>query len=148
MQRPANLVIIGDGALYNDIADLASTRPWMRVLGFVNQTAIAEWYGAADVFVLPSDREPWGLAVNEAMAAGTVPIVSDAVGCSIDLVSPDVGWVYPAADIRALAAALTQACVPGALAARRSAAQRRSREYGIAATARGIETAVNAVLSR
>ncbi len=148
MQQPLNLIMIGDGPLFDDIADLALTRPWMRVLGFVNQTAIAEWYGAADVFVLPSDREPWGLAVNEAMAAGAVPIVTDAVGCSIDLVSPDIGWVYPAADIQALAAVLTQACVAGALTTRRSAAQRRSHEYGIAATARGIETAVNTVLGR
>ena len=148
MHRPPNLVMIGDGPLYDAMADLASTRPWMRVLGFVNQTAIGEWYGAADVFALPSDREPWGLAVNEAMAAGAVPIVSDAAGCSLDLVSADIGWVYPAADIQALAAALTQACLAGALATRRSAAQRRSREYGIAATARGIETAVNTVLGR
>jgi glycosyltransferase involved in cell wall biosynthesis len=148
MPQPPNLVMIGDGPLYDDMADLASTRPWMRVLGFVNQTAIAEWYGAADMFVLPSDREPWGLAVNEAMAAGAVPIVSDAVGCSIDLISPEIGWVYPAADVQALAATLTEACAPGALAARRSAAQRRSREYGIAATVRGIETAVNTVLGR
>lgn len=148
MQRPPNLVIIGDGPLYDDMANLASSRPWMRLLGFVNQTAIAKWYGAADVFTLPSDREPWGLAVNEAMAAGAVPIVSDAVGCSIDLVSPDIGWVYPVGDIRELATALTQACVEGALATRRSAAQRKSRDYGIAATARGIETAVNTVLGR
>jgi glycosyltransferase involved in cell wall biosynthesis len=148
LEHPANLVVIGDGPLRPEIEELASRRPWMRTLGFVNQREIAEWYGAADLFVLPSDREPWGLAVNEAMAAGAVPIVSNTVGCAPDLVTPDVGWAYAAGDVGALARALAGGCRPGALTERRAAAQRRSAEYGIAATARGIETAVTAVMER
>jgi len=148
LEHPANLVVIGDGPLRPDIEELASRRPWMRTLGFVNQREIAEWYGAADLFVLPSDREPWGLAVNEAMAAGAVPIVSDTVGCAPDLVTPNVGWAYATGDVGALARAIAGGCRPGALTERRAAAQRRSAEYGIAATARGIETAVTAVLER
>jgi glycosyltransferase involved in cell wall biosynthesis len=120
----------------------------MRTLGFVNQVEIPEWYGAADLFVLPSDREPWGLAVNEAMAAGAVPIVSDTVGCAPDLVMRGVGWVHATRDIGALGHAIAEGCQPGALTERRSAAQRRSAQYGIAVTAHGIETAVAAVLGR
>jgi glycosyltransferase involved in cell wall biosynthesis len=147
LEHPASLVVIGDGPLRPDIEELAAGRPWMRTLGFVNQREIAEWYGAADLFVLPSDREPWGLAVNEAMAAGAIPIVSDTVGCAPDLVTPDVGWVFATGDVGALARALAGGCQPGALE-RRAAAQRRSAEYGIAATAHGIEMAVTAVLER
>ena len=145
-KQPANLIVIGDGPLRPEIERLAARRPWMRTLGFVNQEAIAEWYGAADLFVLPSSREPWGLGVNEAMAAGAVPIVSTAVGCAPDLVTPEVGWVYATGDIDDLAQAIAEACQPDALVKRRPAAQRRSAEYGIAATARGIEAAVAAVL--
>jgi glycosyltransferase involved in cell wall biosynthesis len=148
LEHPANLIVIGDGVLRAAIEELAAKRPWMRTLGFVNQRKIAEWYGAADLFVLPSDHEPWGLAVNEAMAAGAVPIVSDTVGCAPDLVTRDVGWVHAVGDIRALACAIAEACQPSALAERRVAAQRRAAEYGIAATADGIETAVTAVLLR
>jgi glycosyltransferase involved in cell wall biosynthesis len=148
LEHPASLIVIGDGPLRPDMERLASVRPWMRTLGFVNQGEIGEWYGAADLFVLPSDREPWGLAVNEAMAAGAVPIVSDTVGCAADLVERDVGWVHATGDIRALARAIAEGCQPGALTERRAAAQRRSAEYGIAATAYGIETAVAAVLDR
>jgi glycosyltransferase involved in cell wall biosynthesis len=144
----ANLVVIGDGPLRPKIEQLASERSWMRTLGFVNQSEIAEWYGAADLFVLPSDHEPWGLAVNEAMAAGAVPIVSDAVGCATDLVTGDVGWVHAPGDISALANAIAEGCQPGALTERRVAAHRRSTEYGIASTASGIEAAVAAVLGR
>ncbi len=128
--------------------ELTRGRPWMRMLGFVNQSKIAEWYGAADLFVLPSGREKWGLGVNEAMAAGAVPIVSDVVGCAPDLVTRDVGWLHPAGDIDALARAITEGCRPGALTERRAEAQRRSAAYGIAATADGIEAAVAAVLNR
>ena len=134
LDKPANLVVIGDGPLRANAERLAADRPWMRVLGFVNQTTIAEWYGAADLFVLPSHHEPWGLAVNEAMAAGAVPIVSDAVGCGPDLVS-GIGWVYPAGDVSALARAIAEACAPDALTGLRAAARERSAQYRIAETA-------------
>jgi glycosyltransferase involved in cell wall biosynthesis len=148
LDHPANLIVIGDGPLRPDLEQLTAVRPWMRTLGFVNQSEIAEWYGAADLFVLPSDREPWGLAVNEAMAAGAVPIVSDAVGCAPDLVTRDVGWVHAVGDIDALARAIGEGCQPSALTERRAAAYRRAAQYGIAATAYGIETAFAAVLDR
>ena len=147
LDRPANLVVIGDGPLRADVERLAVGRSWMRALGFINQSAIAEWYGAADLFVLPSRHEPWGLAVNEAMAAGAVPIVSDAVGCGPDLVA-DIGWIYPAGDIPALACAIAQASEPEALSKRRASARQQSARYGIAETAHGIETAVRKVLSQ
>jgi len=118
LDQRANLVIIGDGPLRTDIDGMASTRPWMRTLGFINQTEIGRWYGAADLFVLPSDHEPWGLAVNEAMAAGAVPVVSDSVGCAADLVE-GVGWVHRTGDVTSLAAALGEGFHPGALRSRR-----------------------------
>lgn len=148
LEHPANLIVIGDGPLRPDIERLAARRQWMRTLGFVNQVEIARWYGVADLFVLPSSLERWGLAVNEAMAAGSVPIVSDKVGCAPDLVTSDVGWVYATGDIGALARAIEEGMQPGVLADRRLAAQRRSAEYGIGATAYGVEKAVTAVLER
>ena len=147
LDRPANLVVIGDGPLRVDVERLAASRPWMRTLGFVNQTAIGQWYGATDLFVLPSRHEPWGLAVNEAMAAGAVPIVSDAVGCGPDLVA-DIGWIYPAGDVPALVRVIAQACEPEVLIERRALARQQSVKYGIAETARGIESAVKMVLGQ
>jgi glycosyltransferase involved in cell wall biosynthesis len=44
------------------------------------------YYAFAGCFVLPSTREPWGLVVNEAMAAGLPVIVSNRCGCAEDLV--------------------------------------------------------------
>lgn len=102
---PAHLLIVGDG---EDRARLEANAPDAAFAGFVNQSELPAYYGLADVFVLPSEMEPWGLAVNEAMASGTAVVVSDQVGCAPDLVSDDVGRVFPAGDPDALAKALAE----------------------------------------
>lgn len=56
---------------------------------------LREEYGSASAFVLPSIFEPWGLVVNEAMAAGLPVIVSDKVGAREDLVEGrETGLVF------------------------------------------------------
>jgi glycosyltransferase involved in cell wall biosynthesis len=75
--------------------------------GFVNQSDLPGLYAALDIFVLPSEHEPWGLAVNEAMCAGLPVVVSQGVGCVADLVRDGVNGYTPAAgDIGGLARAL------------------------------------------
>jgi glycosyltransferase involved in cell wall biosynthesis len=89
-------------------------------LGFINQGRIAEAYVAADCLVLPSDyTETWGLVVNEAMACGRPAIVSDRVGCHLDLVLPgETGAVFPFGEVDELASViLSVTAAPGALAA-------------------------------
>src|SRR5690554_160384 len=51
-------------------------------------------YAAASCFILPSSFEPWGLVVNEAMAAGLPIVLSDQVGALPDLLTPDNGWQF------------------------------------------------------
>ena len=53
--------------------------------GFRQIEENAVFYALAEVFVLPSLREEWGLVVNEAMAAGLPVIVSHTAGCAEDL---------------------------------------------------------------
>ena len=108
------LVIVGDGeerqALETRCQDLGLTG--VRFAGFRNQSELPRFFQLADVFVLPSRHEPWGLIVNEAMAAGCPVIVSTDVGSHPDLVSNGgpgffpTGCVFPVGDIPALAAAL------------------------------------------
>lgn len=79
----------------------------VRFLGFLNQSQLPAAYCAADIFVLPSLFEPFGMVVNEAMLCGLPVAVSDRVGARFDLVRPDEnGYVFPAGDIEALAAVL------------------------------------------
>src|SRR5205814_8959552 len=60
------------------------------LLGHVDYAALPELYASADVYLQPSLVEPWGLAVNEAMASGLPVLVSDRCGCAEDLVRDGV----------------------------------------------------------
>lgn len=75
--------------------------------GFVNQAELPRVYAASDVFVLPSENEPWGLIVNEVMCAGLPVVVADEVGCVADLVKDgDNGRLVRAGDVESLVTAL------------------------------------------
>lgn len=77
--------------------------------GFVNQSALGDYYRAADICVLPSTSETWGLVVNESLAAGTPCIVSDGVGCGPDLIRSGVtGYVFTVGDVAGCADAISR----------------------------------------
>lgn len=100
------LVFVGDGEERAELERRARALKWdsIRFLGFRNQSELPALYDLGDLFVLPSEREPWGLVVNEAMNAGKPVVVSDRVGAGPDLVEDGVnGFVYPARDVAALA---------------------------------------------
>ena len=72
----------------------------MHFIDFVQKDALPQYYAIADVFVLPSTEEVWGLVINEAMACGLPVISTDKVGASIDLIKQGVnGYVIPASDV-------------------------------------------------
>ena len=103
------LVYVGDGEerkfLERRIDELKLNR--VRVAGFVNQSELPRYYELCDVFVLPSQHDRWGLAVNEVMNAGKAIIVTDKVGCAPDLVHDwENGFVVPAGDVVCLASRL------------------------------------------
>jgi glycosyltransferase involved in cell wall biosynthesis len=105
------LVIVGDGerrgALQARALELGLDG--VRFAGFRNQSELPRFFQLADVFVLPSRHEPWGLIVNEAMAAGCPVIVSTDVGSHADLVTDGIeGCVFPFGDIAALTHALAR----------------------------------------
>jgi len=105
-----HLIIAGDGEDRPRLEAFAREHALtgVRFVGFQNQSILPQYFALADVFVLPSRHEPWGLIVNEAMAAGCPCIVSDEAGCHADLIANGAeGFVFPAGDIPALAAALT-----------------------------------------
>ena len=102
----ASVVFVGDGPQRPIMERFATERRLANVyfLGFRNQTKLPACYAMADVLVLPSDFEPWGLVVNEAMCFGLAVIVSDQVGAAADLVRDGVnGFIYPVGNIQSLA---------------------------------------------
>jgi glycosyltransferase involved in cell wall biosynthesis len=104
------LAIAGDGSLRAHVEAIAA-KPDCRVtyLGRLSGDDVLRSYLAADLLVLPSLFEPWGLVINEAMACGLPVIVSDRVGCVDDLVRPgETGLIVGAGREIDLASAIRQ----------------------------------------
>ena len=103
-------------------------------------------YAEADVFVLPSLEEGFGLVVLEAMRAGLPVIITSAVGAK-DFVTDGVeGWVVPPADPEALREKIRwmQLHPNERQAMRRAAAERARAAGGWAASARRLVEALSA----
>ena len=106
------LLFVGDGEMRRDLEATAAATGQKSIIfqGFKNQTEIAAFYDLCDLFVMPSETEPWGLVVNEAMNAGRAMIVSDRVGCGPDLVhNGKNGFVFKAGDVADLSRVLCEA---------------------------------------
>ena len=116
----AYLLIVGDGEERSRLEARVqeSGLTGIRFLGFKNQTEIPRFFELCDVFVLPSDGEPWGLVVNEVMNAGRAIVLSDRVGCGVDLVRHGYnGLIYSCGDIQALSQYLRHLLEDSALCA-------------------------------
>lgn len=105
--QKTHLFFVGTGELLPSLRHHVSRHQLDTVhfLGFQNQTLLANWYLASDVFILPSDaNETWGLVINEAMCFSLPILASDRVGCVPDLVhSGENGYIFPCGDVDALA---------------------------------------------
>jgi teichuronic acid biosynthesis glycosyltransferase TuaC len=101
------LALVGDGPERAAIAAAGGAR--VRFLGTLLPERVAIAYRAADVVVLPSEREGWPNVVTEALASGA-PVVATRVGgipqILGDPVAPGVGALVPPGDLAALTAAL------------------------------------------
>lgn len=104
-ESAGSLIFVGDGPLRPEMERFIADQRLNNVyiLGFRNQTELPICYAMADVLVLPSGHEPWGLVLNEAMCFGLPVIASDRVGAAADLVQEEVnGFRYRVGDIVAL----------------------------------------------
>ena len=106
------VLIVGEGHLRESCSQFVDDHQLpVRFSGFLNQSQIGQAYRASNALVLPSDNgETWGLVVNEAFAAQIPALVSDQVGCHLDLIHADqTGWVHPFGDWTRLAEQMVEA---------------------------------------
>lgn len=79
----------------------------VRFDDFVSYQKLCTYFRAADVFVMPSDSDVWGLALAEAMANGLPVIATDSCGASADLIKNEKnGCIVPKGNGSALTEAV------------------------------------------
>jgi glycosyltransferase involved in cell wall biosynthesis len=103
------LWIVGDGPFRSAVESAAADDSRIRILGHRDGEALASVYREAQVLLVPSLYEPWGLVVHEGLAHGLPVIVTDQVGAGDDLIESGTnGYVVPAGSAPALAKAMEE----------------------------------------
>jgi glycosyltransferase involved in cell wall biosynthesis len=102
------LLLVGrEGDLPRLLAGLPeAVRADIAYAGFQAPEALPEYFARADLFVLPSRYDGWGVVVNQALGAGLPVVCADAVGAAELIEQGSNGLVVPAGDAGALEAAL------------------------------------------
>lgn len=99
------LLFVGEGGQSRSLMEYVGKKNIENVyfMGFRSQEELPEFLSIADIFVLPSEHEPWGMVVNEAMNFALPVIAADKVGSAKDLVRDgENGYVYKAGDVEKL----------------------------------------------
>jgi glycosyltransferase involved in cell wall biosynthesis len=143
------LVFVGDGksrsALEKASAQISPGH--VRFAGFAQREDLAKYYALADVVMLPTYTDTWGLVVNEAMACRVPVVVSDIAGCAADLIVSDHdGQIVPPKDVGALVRSMRDvADFPEKWARMAQNGWMRIAEYSPVQWSEGISEAVNMV---
>jgi glycosyltransferase involved in cell wall biosynthesis len=117
------LLVVGSGTENERLRGAAGAG--VSFLGKLDRDDLPRVYAGADVLVLPSLSEPWGMVLNEGAAAGLALVATDAVGAASDLIEHGAnGFRVPAGDTRALHEALATLASDAALRERFGARSR------------------------
>ena len=105
------LVLVGEGRDRRKYEGFCKKQGLCNVFfeGFKQQEDLPFYYGLADVFVLPSLQEEWGLVLNEAAASGLPLIGTTVSGAAFDLIEDGKnGYCVPAGDAESLKTRIIQ----------------------------------------
>ncbi|MDD3488180.1 MAG: glycosyltransferase family 4 protein [Candidatus Pacebacteria bacterium] len=100
-----NFIIVGSGPEKENLKNFCTKNNLKNVIfeGFRQQDELPKYYALADVFILPSLEEVWGLVVNEALASGLYVLCSKYAGATYDLISKDNGMIFDPNNIEEIA---------------------------------------------
>jgi 1,2-diacylglycerol 3-alpha-glucosyltransferase len=149
LRNDVGLVFAGDGPSREKLElQAASIAPGtIRFTGFASREQLAVYYALAEMLILPTYTDTWGLVVNEAMACGLPVIVSRAAGCAVDLVKENWnGQIVEPRDITSLTLAMDAlASQPGLCATMGENSRQRIASFSPGEWSRGITQMVEGV---
>ena len=147
---PATLMLVGDGPDRNEAEQEARDLGVSEDVHFLGRLdAVAPLLAAADLFVLPSQTESFGLAALESMACGT-PVLATNVGGLPEVITDGVeGLLEPVGSVEAMARRATDLLKDAATHARmREAALARARQFSTDAVVPQYESYYAQVMAR
>lgn len=98
LSKTWKLILVGGGPLKDSLQKKIGGSTSISLHNWLSYEALPLIYAQASFFILPSRFEPWGLVVNEAMAAGLPVAVSESSGCAPDLVDLENGFTFDETD--------------------------------------------------
>lgn len=99
-QMKTRLILIGDGPeLESAIESVKDAGAYEDLIVLGNRDSVEEIIGSADLLLLPSETESFGMAALEAMAAGVPPLVSDVGGLPEIIDDGITGCLAPVGDV-------------------------------------------------
>ena len=107
----ARLLIVGDGPLRDRLVQQAATEIEAGLLFFVGKQEglnLLAYYNVAQLFVLPSQYEPFGTVVNEALLAGCYTLCSEVAGAACLITSEQQGVLFDSTSPEPLTALLAE----------------------------------------
>jgi glycosyltransferase involved in cell wall biosynthesis len=114
LRKPAALVLLGghpgewEGEHPLEAIEASGARN-VFLAGWHEQDRLAEFLSASDAIVLPAAREQFGQALVEGMACRLPAIAAESYGASRIVADGESGWLVPADDLEAFAAAIVDA---------------------------------------
>ena len=90
------LILVGDGPQKEELIKFVDNEKIKDVffVPFKQKKELPLYYAVSDVFILPSLSETWGIVINEAMASGVIPLVSERCG-AVDLIENEKkGFIF------------------------------------------------------
>ena len=98
LSNDVSICLIG-GEVTNEYKNIVKTNYMKNVIFIdnISKEKLVQYYLAADLFVLPTREDIWGLVINEAMAKGLPIITTDKCIAGIELVKDfENGFIVPA----------------------------------------------------
>lgn len=115
-QIPSRLMLVGEGPELNTVRTLVSDYGLTERVSFLGkQDEVAPLFESADLFVLPSEKESFGLVALEAMSCGVPVIASNAGGIPEVVIHGQTGFISGIGDVESMAQDAVQLLTDGAL---------------------------------
>ena len=88
-----NLILIGDGPLYNNLYKEYSNEESIHFEGRIPYDQTGKYYAISDVFIMPTIEDNWSLVIPEAMSCGLPVATSIYNGCHTDLIEEGINGI-------------------------------------------------------